>query len=359
MKNSFLKVFSDENAVNDYKQLMTDYALGRLEDGVTKKEANDKIRQIQLNLMGIYSENPTKREIAKAMRKHKTEVFELIEDTVINLTNEGWGNSPFYNRFVERRSGALGDANEFYVESAALLTVEKFSGAHHNIFRQKLGIGESFNVPTNAYAIKIYEEYELFITGRIDWAECITKVYKSFDFYTNTMIAEAVQGIATQLPNADIFSKSGQLGSATKDIFDELVENVQAANNGAKVVIMGTKTALRKLEAIVDVDWASNEYKYDREQLGRIGSYGGDDVLEIPQVFANGDYSTKLVDDDKIYIIAENNQFIKLFDEGDDMIVERTENDDNRDMTVEYEYIKRMGYGIVISAQFGLWTIEE
>jgi len=356
MKTNYLKVFSRESDFEDYKQLMVDTARNKL-DGVSQKQANDKIREYQFKLMGV-DENCSKRELKKAIRRNRLDIFDMIEETLINLTETGWGDNPFFDMFVERKSANLGDTNEFYVEDNSILTVEKFSGGHHNLYRQKLGIGQYFMVETNAYAVKIYEEYELFATGKTDWAKFILKIYEAFDEYTNTMIANAVQGVATSIPNPDIFSKSGVLGPATQAAFDELVASVEAANRD-EVCIIGTKVALKKLEAMVDVDWASERYKETRETLGHIGYYGSTPVLEIPQRFASNDFSQKLVNDNLLFIISKNNKFVKLFDEGADEIYEITDPIVNRDKTVEYEYVKRMGLGVVIAEQFGLWTITQ
>ena len=86
-----------------------------------------------------------------------------------------------------------------------------------------------------------------------------------------------------------------------------LIEDVQAAT-GNEVVIMGTKSALSKLNAITNVDWISNSMKEERHTTGRVGIWEGTRLVEIPQAFAPNDTSKKLVDNTKLLImpVADN-----------------------------------------------------
>ena len=52
------------------------------------------------------------KELRKAIRRHKIDVFEIIEETVENLLVSGWGENPFFNEFVEIKSMADGDTND-------------------------------------------------------------------------------------------------------------------------------------------------------------------------------------------------------------------------------------------------------
>ena len=54
----------------------------------------------------------------------------------------------------------MDDANEFVSEDKTVLTVGKLSGNHWDIDRQRLGIGETFRVPTSWVGLSVYEEYD-------------------------------------------------------------------------------------------------------------------------------------------------------------------------------------------------------
>lgn len=130
--------FSTENlqnifAVKDYNefsQLMFDTGMNR--EKVSKDEANNKIREIMFNVLGT-DEHSSRKEIRRAFRRHKEEVFEVIEETVENLLVSGWGDNPFFNEFVEIRNMNDGDTNEFYVPDDSVITISELSGNHHDI----------------------------------------------------------------------------------------------------------------------------------------------------------------------------------------------------------------------------------
>lgn len=345
-------------AANDYaefSQLMFDTGMGK--EKVTTAEANNKIREIMFQVLGIDATSDRKT-IKKAIRRHKVDVYEVIEETIENLLVSGWGTNPFFNEFVEIRNMADGDTNEFLVEDDVILTVSEISGSQHNLIRQRLAEGETFRVKTSWYGVKIYQEYELFMAGRVDWAKFVQKIYEAFDKKINDIVYEAVMAAGTKIVPQSQFVKTGQISNDTKDQFITLIEDVQAAT-GDEVVIMGTKSALSKLNAITDVDWISNSMKEERHSTGRVGIWEGTRLVEIPQAFAPNDTSKKLVDNTKLLVMpVADNRFIKMFNEGETYIREISDGDTNMDMTIEYEYMRKMGIATVIGKLFGVWTIE-
>lgn len=195
------------------------------------------------------------------------------------------------------------------------------------------------------------------MAGRIDWATFVQKIYEAYDKMVNDMVYSAVMAAGDKVLPSSQFSKTGALSTATKDQFMTLIEDVQAAN-GTEVVIMGTKSALSKLNALEDVNWISNDMKEERHTTGRLGIFEGVRLVEIPQRFANNDTSTKLVDNTKLLIMpVADNRFIKIYNEGDAQIKEVSDGTTNMDMTIEYEYQIKMGVATVINRKFGMWKI--
>lgn len=340
---------------NGFKNLMFDAAQGIYEK--SKEDTNAKIREVMFQVLGV-DEGCTRKELRKAIRKNKVAVYEVIEETVTDLLVSGWGENPFFNEFVEMKSMAAGDTNEFYAPNECILTVSELSGNHHNLIRQKLAEGETFNVKTSWYGVKIYAEYELFMAGRIDWAGFVQKIYEGFDKKVNDMVYAAVMSAGDKVMPTSQFAKTGQLNSSMRDTFITLIEDVQTAT-GEEVVIMGTKSALAKLNGMSEVDWVSNEMKQERYTTGRLGYFEGTRLVEIPQAFAPHDTTTKLVDNSKLLIMpVGDNKFIKLYDEGDAQMSEVTDKDTNRDMSIEAEYQQKLGVATVIGKKFGTWEIE-
>ncbi len=347
------KVFADRD-IHEFSQLMYETAKGVTRDGHSKEQCNDEIRKVFYDVLQV-APGCSRKELRRAIRRHKTDVFEVIEETVENLLVSGWGENPFFNEFVEIKSMALGDTNEFYVPDESILTVSEVSGNHHDLFRQRLGEGRTFAVKTSWYGVKIYAEYELFMAGKVDWANFVQKIYEAFDKKVNDMVYAAVMAAGNKVLPTSQFTKTGSLN---KDTLLGLVEDVQAAN-GTEAVIMGTKAALSKLTALSDVSWISDSMKQERHTTGRLALWEGVRLVEIPQSFAPNDTMTKLVDNNKLLIMpVADNKFVKIYDEGDAQVREINDGATNMDMTIEYEYQQKMGVATIIGRRFGMYTIE-
>ena len=343
-----------ENGFEDFYNLMFETAHGIEQVGT--KEANAKIREIFNDILGV-DENTSKKELRKAIRRHKIDIFEVIEEILPNLLKTGWGENPFFQEYVEYRNLADGDTNEFTVEDDTILTVSKLSGNHHDIIRQRLGEGSTFPVKTSWYGLKIYAEFEKFMAGRVDWAGFIQKVYEAFDKKMNAMVYAALVGAMSQIQPSTLFQKSGQATEANKPNLLELIENVQAAT-GEEVTICGSKVALSALEKMSNVSWVSDNMKDTRNTLGRFGIWEGTRIVEIPQSFTDNTLTSKLVDNTKLMIMpVGENKFIKVVDEGDAQIFEITDPGVNMDMTMSYEYQQKLGVATVLNKKFGVWTI--
>ena len=206
---------NDENKLFAFNKLMLDTANGTLEEGVTAKEASEKIVSMFKQVIGV-GENATKAEVRKAIRKHQNTLFDLIEEVVPNLLNTGWQDNPFFNEFVDTKNIDIGDQNVFYTDDETILSVSKVSGNHWDIDRQRLGKGASFSVETSWYGIAVYSEYERLLTGAEDFATFVTKLYEAVDRFVNESIYQAMMSASAQLPGGATGSgqwvKTGALG---------------------------------------------------------------------------------------------------------------------------------------------------
>lgn len=131
-------IFTNESTRNvfaardlgEFNKLMFDTAMGA--EKVSKKEANDKIREVMFEVIGL-DETASKKEIRKAVRRNQVAVYEVIEELIPNLVKTGWQENPFFQQFVEYRNMDVGDTNEFYVNDESILTVSELSGNHHDL----------------------------------------------------------------------------------------------------------------------------------------------------------------------------------------------------------------------------------
>jgi len=351
------EVFAQRD-LNEFVRLTVDTATNQIKSNYSADEANDGIREVFNEVLGI-SEDTSKKELRKAIRRHKIDIYEIIEEIVPNLLETGWINTDFFDKFVEYKNLDAGDTNEFYVKDEVILTVSEISGGHHNLIRQRLGEGQTFSVKISHYGVKIYAEFEHFMSGKIDWATFVQKIYQAFDYKMNGMLHEAIMSAGDKVLPTSQFTKTLQLVSANKDEIIELADDVGLAN-GCEVVFMGTKAALAKLSSIQDVNWISNDMKNERHTTGRLGVWEGYGLYEIPQAFGLNDTTKKLVDNNKLLVMPlTDNKFIKVVNEGSAQFFENTDSNKNRDMTMEAEYQQKMGVATVINRKFGQIKIAE
>ena len=351
---------NNEEQLNAFKKLMLDTANANFEEGITVKEANKKIVEKFMSVIGC-NEHSTKAEIRKAIKRNQHVLFDLIEEVVPNLLQTGWQENPFFNEFVETKHIDIGDKNVFYTEDETLLTVSKVSGNHWDIDRQRLGKGASYSVETSWYGIAVYSEYERLLTGAEDFATFVNKLYEAVDRYINESIYQAMLSAAEQLPGGTDgngqWVKTGALDMSEKLKFLQLIEDVQMAT-GMEVVIMGTKTALSRLEAMQDINWVSEDMKVQRNTTGKIGFWEGVRLVEIKQGFKLNDTSAKLVDDKQLLIMpVGDNKFIKVVNEGQPEMRQVNDNTFHQDMTYDYRYMWKMGVGVQIGLLFGVYNI--
>lgn len=350
---------NDQKNYNQFSKLLSDAGRGTFESGITKADADKFIAEKFEAIIGGNRETMSVKEYKRAIRNHRPELFDILIDYIDDALTSGWTDNEFFKEWVEIKNLANGDQNEFITEDNSVLSVAKLSGNHWDIDRQRLGEGTPYRVRTEWVGLGVYEEYERVLLGRSDWAKLTKAVYDAIDAYVNEIIFEAVMSAGSQiLPGDDQFYKTDELTADSKLDFQTMVEDVQAANRGTEVVIMGTKTALARLSNLVPVDWRAAADKDDHRNMGHVGIWEGTRVVEIPQVFAKGTTKEKLVNPNVLLIMpVVDNKFVKFVYEGDAEMREITDNTTLNDMTYEFKYMTKLGVGVVLGRYFGTWNI--
>lgn len=328
---------------------------------ISKAEANAAVRKVIMEICELTEEDIKSNKRRKRMlAMHQNEVFELLEDDIDFKIETGFRESEWFNEFVERRNLALGDDEEFNVDNLKnkYFVVANVSGDHHDFTMQYIGRNKTIRIHTNKYAIKVGKDLDLILLGRIDFTTFTDKIAASFVNYVQTLTYNELYAATSKLPAQ--FKKSGTLGSTTKAQFDALIEDVEVAN-GEDVVIMGTKVALKQLNALSDVDWRANSLKENVANMGHIGIYEGTKLVEIPQRFALNDTTRKLIDNDMLLIMPvsqDSMPFIKVVDRGETEIVERgMDKADLADDYRTYECQRELGVCTIFSNNFGCWEM--
>lgn len=342
----------------DFKQLLKDTAMNK--QSVSKDEANQKIREVFCEICGIPTD-AKRSDIRKAVRRHQVDIFEVIEEVLPDLLQSGWNADPFFNEFVEVRNLNEGDQNVFWTPDNVILNVSKVAQGNWDLKRQRLGRGERYSVPVEAYAVAVYAEFERLLAGVEDWATLVGKVAQAYTQKINDALYTALITATNNLPNAAQFTKTLSLATAddSRDALNTLIEDVQTAT-GMPVVILGVRSALAKLRKLDDIHWISNEMKQELHTTGRLGLFEGTQLVEIPQVFAPNT-TTRKIDATGTQLLVlpatSDNKFIKMVYEGDAMIREVNTGVDTQDMTSEYMFIQKWGIASIIGYQFGKVTL--
>lgn len=271
-------------------------------------------------------------------------LFAIVEEILGATTVEGLQNDEYFNTLVDFRNVAMGDAPEFLVENGDLFTVAKVADGTQGIRRQRCYGPEEHMIPTTMRMVRIYEELNRVLSGRVDFNKMIEKVGLSFrrqildDVYSlwASVTANDVGG-AAYFPVAGAYSESALL---------DVVAHVEAAT-GKPATILGTKKALRKLNSSI-TNVMSNVAKEDIYNFGYMGKFYGTPVVAVPQRHQAG--STSFVfSDTAIDIVAGDEKPIKVVYEGNPLIIPGNPAN-NADLTQEYVYGEKYGVGLVLAS---------
>lgn len=278
----------------------------------------------------------------KAIRDGKCNgLFAIVEEILSNTVISGLAENALFNALVEFRNIAEGDQNVFLVEDSNLFVVDDSAEGTQGVRRQRIGGATETAIPTSLKVIRIYEELNRVLAGRVDFNRLIDVVAESFTQKVLTDINTLWSGAtAADLGGTAFFPTAG---TYNEDTLLDVISHVEAAAGGKTATIVGTKKALRAIKDAID----GNEAKSDLYNLGYVGKFYGSPVVAIPQRHNAG--STEFVyDDDVLTIIAGDQKPIKFVYEGDPIIIMGNPSD-NADLTQEYLYGERYGLGLVVA----------
>lgn len=284
----------------------------------------------------------------QAMRRNNVVMFEIIEEITNTVIGEDVLDSEFIDSFVEVKNRAEGDTTAFYSEGG-LLSVASFSGNHWDTNRQSLDLGEEFTLPKEWVYIHVYEELERFLLGICSLDKLMDKIYKSVNKHIQDRLYAQWHNIMQCVPTE--FSKTGN----DEESLGALCDLVQSAGGYSSLTIAGTKSALRKLSAIVPDKTFANSQKEAKASTGCIGTWEGNKLMVIPQTLKSGTFEFAL-DDDTVFIMGGDVKPIKLEFIGDTRSDIDTTGKKNNDGTVDIQLQTKLGIGMVLPPYFGCFT---
>jgi len=320
--------------MNEISKLAVDLYKGQLTQ-YSKDDANDVLRQALVDLNG-----GSDKITPKTFRKHP-ELFEILEEALDVLIVEGITDQ--FDQFVEEVVLDWGDTKVFTIEEKRLFDVAVVSDGNNDIRRDRLDSGE-VTVRTQTYAVGIYEELHRLLAGRVDWVKLVDNVAKSYNNKIKTEIYNAVYNSYDALKAP--YKVSGTL---TDEELREVIAHVEAST-GMEAMILGTKTALAKIQGST-----ADSLKENRANFGYIGHFEGTDMIEVKQAHKAGTDEFAIANDFLIISPKTPDKMVKLVLEGDSLITEDT--DGRKDMRYEYTFIKKAGFAVISSSNYAIYKI--
>ena len=308
------------------------------------ESANEAIKNIILETAGC-KEN---WDMYKFM-ENKYKVFSIMREILTPVVAENV--LARFESWVDIQDIALGDTKEFEIMNQELFEIGIVADGTSELRRQNLVHGK-IQMTSFQLGAKLYTEFDDFRRGRVDFAEWIARLGKSFEVKIGEFIVRAIESSYSVLGAK--FAKTGAFDDAE---MLKIVERVEA-KTGMKAVIYGTKSALAKLRTTANGFQAvlADRDKDAISAMGHIGTYFGTDVVEIPQsVNRKDDF---MIDNNMLYVIPNGTKIVKLLFEGDVDVVEVTDPAVRKDMQFEYMFMRRIQIGVCRASVYGIYKIN-
>lgn len=303
------------------------------------------LRQALLNLNG-----GSPKFDYKSFRRNKVEIFEIIEQIVPILVNEGLQGDEFFMNLVDEKNLAAGDMNEFVASDNTMFIVSEMANGIAIPRRQRIGEKTSVSVKTSLHGVRIFDELSRFLAGRIDWNAMIDNVTRAYKAEKLNGMYATFTGITAATPGLNNTYVTG--GSYDEEKVLKLVEHVEAAT-GMNASIISTKAGLRKCTSAVMSDTAKDDYF----NVGYYGKLAGVPMVSIKNRHAVGT-DNFIFPDNKLYVIASGDKPIKHVTEGEAFVLEG-DGTTKSDMTMEYLYTEKYGNALLVADKLGVYTISE
>ena len=346
---------------DEVKNLMFDLYKGELSDGITKAEAENKIREVSLKIFGL-TKDSSKRDRKRAYAEYGRQFFDVIEEITDWTVSTGLKENEWFTALVNYKNLADGDENLFYNEhEEVILSVARMGKRHHDTMLQRLPEGSTYSVETDLYGAAVGADIDRYLIGQEDWTKLIDAITKAFIVMTQDLIFAEILAAPAKLPVQTGFVETGALAEGTRKKFNKMLQNVSVANDNADVVIMGTMVGLQELENLIKVDWIAGSQKEAVASMGRLGNYGRYQLVEIPQRFAKNDVTRNVYNDNILWVFAAGDEkLVDMVDVGEtliDEITERGEANGRIDDIMKYEVQRELGVATRLGKYFGMWTI--
>lgn len=192
------------------------------------------------------------------------------------------------------------------------------------------------------------------MTGKIDFAALVDRMYKSIEDYRYSGLFTAFMSMDQSLPT-DMKIET-QITANTKDAMIDHIEKVKSVS-GREVILVGTRQAIQKLQNTINYNMFSDAMKDEKNQKGLLGNWEGYECLALSRVNKTGTRDSVFTAEDnkKIFImpVDPDNKPIKRVNEGEVIYTEFGMDGTSKDMTVSADLRYKEGLGVVVNELFG------
>ena len=319
-------------------------AIDAYNGSVEKYSTKDSMKTLREAL--IEANNGSTVLDVRAIRDGKCNgLFSIVEEVLDRTVSDNLANHAILNDAVDFRNIPLGDKNEFLVDNNDLYFVARAADGTQAIRRQRPAGYKTVQIPTEFHVVKIYEELNRILAGRVDFNQMINRVSDSFAYQLlNEVYAVWQKVTANDLGGATYYVA----GAYDEGKMLDLIAHVEAANPGSTATVVGTKSALRNLAPALTDLVSRSDAANDLYNFGYVGKFYGTPVVAMPQRHVLN--TTKFMLDDKtLTVIAGGQKAIKCVYEGDPLVIPG-DMYKNQDLTQDYLYGVKYGIGIITAA---------
>lgn len=325
------------------KELMEDINLAS-KGMSTKFSANELEGKLKEQIVALFGkDNPTYQDIKR--NPNSGAFFALLEEFI------GTAGSALLAEtipFAEIRNEAWGDDTVFEIENPELFDVVVVAKGNGNTRRQRID-NKFVRIEKDAVSIKIFDNFKRFLSGRVNWTAMVTKVAQSYVKDIQERVMTAFYSVAPVNGSA-VFNVNDAGGFAIQSVRD-MVDHVQAENQGAEIAIVGTRQALLKLAPVI----ATDEANKDLYEKGYYTTSEGYKLIPVKQMHTKNTFTFHLSNKQLMIIPMTEEKMVKIAEEGTPIIEDMPLNV-NGDMSKEYLFYREVGVAVVSGTRFGKYT---
>lgn len=247
----------------------------------------------------------------------------------------------------------MGDKKIIDVEDQNLFKVAYVASGNSDIRRQRV-FNKQVTVETGDMEIKIYEDFNKFLAGRINWANVIERVRRSIANETASKIYDTL--LASYDATKSNYNVGGTLNEKT---LDRMIARVEA-KTGLKCALYGTKETLGMVSSgatsIVTTVQAPESLREDYASLGYFRNYKGTPMMEMPSLLKAGTDDFRF--GNELFILPSAMEIIKVVYEGSPLVLDNQDSSRRNDRQIEFLFNQKVGFACLVSGYFGIYKLQ-